>query len=526
MNYFELEEKRIDDYTVRAYKNRPKTVYEMFKRTVNRYPENDAIVSKSQSYSYSELYDKVDALSSLLRAEYDVKEGNRILMLLRNSPAFLVTFLAISKIGAVSVILNTRLTKTEIEYQVDKSRPDGIIANSDLWYEDLDKRLDWSIVREQDLDKLLKAEGNETFDYKLEKRGEDDVHTVLFTSGTTGKPKGAKILDRNLIHSAIRQQEITKTHELDMMGKANVLIAAPLFHVLALQEQFIPCIRLGGTAILMEELNVNEYLKLIEEEEVNHLAGSPAMYRLVLRGDIEKYDLSQVKVVAFGGAPMSPDLIDKLEEVFPNAILVNGFGLTEGSVSAIAVGEDIIKNPTSIGKPSRGSEVKIVDDEMSEVPRGTVGEIAIKGPHVVDGYLDPEETKKAFKNGWFLTGDLGKMDEDDFIYVVDRKKDMINRGGENVYSVEVENAIHLHPAVWDVAVYGIPHEIFGEEVAATIVKVPGKEVDGEEIRKFCEDKLAEYKIPKHIEWAEDLPKNPGGKVKKEELKEGLESEKS
>ncbi|MBM3148458.1 MAG: long-chain fatty acid--CoA ligase, partial [Chloroflexi bacterium] len=296
-------------------------------------------------------------------------------------------------------------------------------------------------------------------------------------------------------------------------------IAAPLFHVMGLQEQLISCLKMGNTSILLSALSITAFLELVEKERVEFLVGSPAIYRILLGSEeVGKYDLSSVKIAGFGAAPMSPDLMALMKKAFVNAKFFNGFGLTEASISLAAIDHECIEKPTSIGHPSLGCQAKIVDENMKEVPRGTVGEIAVNGPNVAAGYYhDPEATERAFREGWFLTGDLGRVDEDGFFYVVSRKKDMINRGGENVYPVEVENAICLHPKVLEVAVYGVPDKVMGEKVAASIVVVPGTELTAEEVKQFCSDKLAKYKIPEYIVFTSMLPKNPGGKVIKEEL---------
>jgi acyl-CoA synthetase (AMP-forming)/AMP-acid ligase II len=207
-----------------------------------------------------------------------------------------------------------------------------------------------------------------------------------------------------------------------------------------------------------------------------------------------------------------------MKKAFVNAKFFNGFGLTEASISLANLDRECTEKPTSIGHPSLGCEARIVDEHMNEVPRGLVGEIAVKGPNVADGYYhNPEETEKVFRDGWFLTGDLGRFDEEGFFYVVSRKKDMINRGGENVYPVEVENILYLHPKVLEVAVYGVPDKVMGEKVAAALVAVPGTTPTIEEIKEFCSDKLAKFKIPEHINFVASLPKNAGGKVIKAQL---------
>jgi long-chain acyl-CoA synthetase len=353
---------------------------------------------------------------------------------------------------------------------------------------------------------------------------EDDVHTILFTSGTTGKPKGVKIVQRNFIHSAIRLEQYMEMLGITQSEEGRkTLIVAPLFHVMALQEQLLPSLRMGNTVVMLSALNITAFLELVEKERIDFLVGSPAIYRILLGSEeVKKYDLSSIKLAGFGAAPMSPDLMAEMNKAFVNAKFFNGFGLTEASISLAALDRECTEKPTSIGHPSLGCEARILDENIEEVPTGTVGEIAVKGPHVADGYYhNPEETAKVFREGWFLTGDLGRMDDEGFFYVVSRKKDMINRGGENVYPVEVENVIYLHSQVLEVAVYGVPDKVMGEKVAAAIVAVPGTTPTVEEIKEFCSNKLAKYKIPEYILFTASLPKNAGGKVIKAQLLKDL-----
>ena len=516
---YEFVDKKIGKAKIRVYANRPQTIYKMFQDTVLKYPQRQAIIFDDIYLTYSELSRRVDALASTLKKDYRVRKGDRVALFLKNDDAFPPVFLAISKIGAISVILNTRLKKPELEYQLKLTRPTMAIVDNETW----DKELDYLIKF-----KLERSSLGQVWD----KGGacppvdcdEDDVHSILFTSGTTGKPNGVRIVHRNLIHSAIRQEQYERYYT-EMLGSGNAeggrkaLIVAPIFHIMGLQEQLVPCLRMGNAAVLLSALSIAGFLKTVESEKVDFLVGSPAIYRILLGSeDVKKYDLSSIKIAAFGAAPMSPDLMAEMEKALPNAKFFQGFGLTEASISHAALHKECIEKPTSIGRPSLGCEAKIVDDKMKEMPIGAIGEIAVKGPNVTDGYYNnPEATREAFRDGWCLTGDLGRVDEDGFFYVVSRKKDMINRGGENVYPVEVENIICLHPRVFEVAVYGVPDRVMGEKVAGSIIAVPGTTITPEEITEFCSDKLAKYKIPEYIIFTTALPKNPGGKVIKEQL---------
>jgi long-chain acyl-CoA synthetase len=512
---YRFEEKKAGPSTIKVYVNRPQTVFEMFSRTVEIYPKREAVKFGEISLTYSDLNQRVDELASFLKNEFHVKKGDRVAIYLKNDDAFPPAFLSISKLGAISVVLNTRLTQPELAYQLEQTQPVAAVVDGETWNTGLDNLVK-SKMDSQDLRQLW-GKGGTCSPASL---GEEDVHTILFTSGTTGKPKGVRLVHRNFIHSALRLEQYKEMLGVtDPEGGGKTLVVAPLFHVMALQEQFLPNLRMGNTVVLLSALNITALLEVVEKEGIDYLVGSPAIYRILLGSDeVKKYDLSSVKIAGFGASPMSPDLMGEMKKAFVNAKFFNGFGLTEASVSLAAIDRECTEKPTSIGHPSLGCEAKIVDEQMNELTRGLVGEIAIKGPNVADGYYNnSEETEKVFRNGWFLTGDLGKIDDDGFFYVAGRKKDMINRGGENVYPVEVENIIYLYPRVLEVAVYGIPDKVMGEKVAAAIVAVPGTTPTIEEIKEFCGDKLAKYKIPEDIRLVPSLPKNPGGKVIKAQL---------
>jgi len=512
---YRFEEKKVGPATIKVYADRPQTVFEMFHKTVDTHPERDAVKCGDICLSYVELDRRVDALASYLKNDCRVNKGDRVAVFLPNNDIFPTAFLAISKIEGISVVLNTRLTKPELAYQLELTKPVAAIVDSETWNTELDEWVARTVESASLADLWGKGGTCPPAD-----AGEEDVHTILFTSGTTGKPKGVRIVHRNFIHSAIRLEQYMEMLDVgDPETGDKTLIVAPLFHVMALQEQLMACLRMGNTVVMMSVLNIETFLELVEKEGINFLVGSPAIYRILLGSeDIKKYDLSSIRLAGFGAAPMSPDLMSEMKKTFVNAKFFNGFGLTEASISLAAIDQECMEQPTSIGHPSLGCEAKIVDVDMNELPQGAVGEIAIRGPNVADGYYgSPEDTKKSFRDGWFLTGDLGRLEDNGFFYVASRKNDMINRGGENVYPVEVENAIYLHPKVMEVAVYGVPDPVMGEKVAAAVVAVPGTDPTIEEIKAFCGDKLAKYKIPEYVQLTPFLPKNAGGKVIKDQL---------
>jgi long-chain acyl-CoA synthetase len=510
------EEKRVGNVVLKLYNSRPMSVWQLFSETVSRFPDRDAVKFNGITTTYKALHDRASGLGEALKAQWGVRAGDRIAMFLKNDDAFPLAFLSISKVGAVSVVLNINLKRPVLEEQLKITGATGAVVDEEIWDQGLDACLRWKLGK-ADLIKMS-ASGPAG---DLEPADEEDLHTILFTSGTTGKPKGAAILHRNLIHSALRMEQYMGEMGTFVAEGAKTIVAAPLFHVMALQEQWLPGIRMGSTAILMEKLSVLPFVELLLRERAEYLVAPPAVYRILLsREEFRRLDVSCVRLIGFGGAPMPPDLINEMRQVFVNAKLINGFGLTEASVSAVGFDRDCLERPTSIGRPSIGCEVRIVDLHMGDVPRGEIGEIAVQGPNVAAGYYnDPKETEAKFRDGWFLTGDLGRMDREGFVYVSGRMKDIIIRGGENIYPVEVENVLCLHPHVLEAAVFGVPDPFLGERVAATIVPLPGGSITEAALKDFCKDILAAYQIPEFIRFTSAIPKNPAGKVIKKRLQE-------
>jgi long-chain acyl-CoA synthetase len=284
----------------------------------------------------------------------------------------------------------------------------------------------------------------------------------------------------------------------------------------------------GGKLVLMHKWDAERALELIERERVTTFGGVPAMVWQVLQSpSFESRDISSVQSIGYGGAPAAPELVRRMEQLFPGRTPSNGYGLTEtSSVTTMNSGVDYQRKPESVGVPVPVVDVRVVDPDGHDVPLGEVGELWIQGPNVVKGYWDlPEATEQTFGNGWLKSGDVARLDEEGFVYIVDRAKDMVIRGGENVYCVEVEDVLFEHPDVADVAVIGVPHQVLGEEVGAVIVRRPGSKVTADELRAHVATRLAGFKVPAHVYFrSEPLPRNPAGKVLKRELRDELVDE--
>jgi long-chain acyl-CoA synthetase len=346
-----------------------------------------------------------------------------------------------------------------------------------------------------------------------------DVACLLYTSGTTGVPKGAMISHGNALFN-VRSCRLTLGYEAGDVG----LLTLPLFHVTGLHSQLLALLACGAEVVLQESYDTRQLLELAATHRVTVLFLVPAIYKLLtLRDDLAGYDLSRVRVAAFGGAPMDTETIAAVERIFPGVHLHNCYGLTECSSLGTVLPHELARSRApSVGRAVPGTEAQVRDPERLErvLPPGEPGELWLRGPHVVQGYWgDPEKSARALVGGWLRTGDVARIDADGLVYVLDRLKDMINRGGEKIYGLEVENVLYACPGVAEAAVVGVPHPVFGEVPAAFVVPSPGVTPDPEAVRRFCAGRLADFKVPVGVRIVGSLPRNPGGKVLKAELKQ-------
>ena len=347
-----------------------------------------------------------------------------------------------------------------------------------------------------------------------------DVAVLLYTSGTTGFPKGAMISHRNTLFN-VDSCRATLGYREDDVG----LLTLPLFHVTGLHSQLVALLACGATVVLQKEYDTGQVLERIGRNRVTALFFVPAIYKLfTLRNDIGRFDLSSVRIAAYGGAPMAPETIEALNRVM-SARLHNCYGLTEcSSLGTVLPSESALTRSESVGLPVPGTRAEVRGPDGGALPPGEPGELYLRGPHIVQGYFGaPEKTREAIRDGWLKTGDIARIDGDGFVYILDRAKDMINRGGEKIYSLEVENVLYMCPGVAEAAVFGIPHPVFGEVPAARLVPLPGAEIDPERIREFCRARLADYKVPVEVRIADRIPRNPGGKILKKELRREWET---
>ncbi|RST76301.1 long-chain-fatty-acid--CoA ligase [Siminovitchia acidinfaciens] len=528
-----------------------KPVQQYLTDAAKKYPNKTAIHFMGKELTYQELFESSLKMANYLRS-LDIKKGDRVAIMLPNTPQAVISYYGILYAGAIVVQTNPLYTERELEYQMKDSGAKAIIgldllypritkvmANTDLEhiivtaikdYLPFPKNVIYPFIQKRDTGIVVKVnhEGNRhLFKHIMNVSSPDEVPTefnfdsdlalLQYTGGTTGNPKGVMLTHKNLIANATACDAwLYKMKK----GEESILGLLPLFHVYGMTTVLILGVMEGYEMILLPKFDVETTLKTIHKQRPTLFPGAPTIYiGLLNHPDIKKYDLSSIESCISGSAPLPIEVQEKFEEA-TGGKLVEGYGLTETSPVTHANflwDQERIKG--SIGVPWPDTEAKIVSMENGEaLPPGEVGEIAVKGPQVMQGYWNmPEETENTLKDGWLLTGDLGYMDEKGYFYVVDRKKDMIIAGGFNIYPREIEEVLYEHPAVQEVVAAGVPDVYRGETVKAYIVLKEGKNVTEKELDEFARKHLAAYKVPKIYEFRDELPKTAVGKVLRRHL---------
>jgi long-chain acyl-CoA synthetase len=557
---FETERAVVNGIAMTVWKNAPSTLRQMLDMS-QRHGDLEFLVYEDQRYTFSEHYAIVATLAHRLRDH--VTKGDRVAIAARNLPQWVMAFWSAVTVGAIVTPLNAWWTSDELSYGLRDSGSSLLFVDGERLervYELIDELPDLAtIVVLGDLQRPVTprthprvaivnfeeflGEIDHATPPDLELVADDDA-TMFYTSGTTGHPKGAVGSHRNIItnfmnlsFSAYRSAlRAGVTPDPAAPSPQSIgLLNVPFFHATGCYAVLVPSTAVGSKIVLMHHFDAGQALEIIERERVSMIGGVPTIaMQIIDHPDFEKYDTSSVASIAYGGAPAPPELVTRLRAYFPMGQPSNGYGLTETSAAlASNPGADYVAKPSSCGPCYPVNEVAVVPedyegDDPSEdlLPRGpdVLGELWVKGPNVIRGYWNkPEATAKAFtKSGWLRTGDIARIDDENFIYIVDRAKDMIIRGGENVYSVIVEAAIFEHPDVQDCAVVGVPHPTLGEEVAAVVVLRPGRVIEAEEISRHVATRLAKFEVPTKVFFRSDaLPRNPQGKVLKRELRDSL-----
>ncbi len=483
-------------------------------RTAQQHGGRPAVRLDDSVLTYDELLDGAQRVAGLLRAR-GVGPGDRVGLVLPNVPAFPVLFYGAVSIGAVVVPMNPLLKAREVQFYLEDSGASLVFA----WHAMADEAgkgaeavgIDCIAVDPDTFTGLLADQ--EPVEEVVD-RDEEDTVVLLYTSGTTGQPKGAELTQRNLITNASMSAEtlVELTPEDVVMG------CLPLFHCFGLTCGLNASVLAGSCLTLIPRFDAVKALEVVGRDQVTVFEGVPTMYAGMLHvEDASSYDVSSLRTCISGGSAMPVEVMKSFEETF-GCMVLEGYGLSETSPVASFNRPDLERKPGSIGLPVRGVEMKLVDDDGGDVATGEVGEIAIRGENLMKGYWGREDaTAEAIPDGWFRSGDMAKQDEDGYYFIVDRKKDLIIRGGYNVYPREVEEALYEHEAVAEVAVVGIPHDDLGEEVGAAVALKPGQHADEDELRAFAKERLAAYKYPRHLWIVEELPKGPTGKILRREV---------
>ena len=475
--------------------------------------------------TYAVLDAEVRRFSAFLMGR-NVPAGSRVAILLPNVPEFVVAWFGAIAAGCVAVPVNTRLAPPEAGYILSDCSATVAVTTREgygkLSGEGQGRSVSTWILVDGDSPGTFPFRETVARDPAPEpaRVDPDDIAVLLYTSGTTGFPKGAMISHRNTLFN-VSSCRATLSYREDDVG----LLTLPLFHVTGLNSQLVALLACGGTVVLQKEYDTTRMLELLTRHRATALFFVPAIYKLItLREDLGRFDLSTVRVAAYGGAPMAPETIVALGRIMPGE-LHNCYGLTEcSSLGTVLPAENALSHAESVGKPVPGTRAEIRGPDGKPLPPGAIGELYLRGPHIVKGYFNaPEKTAEAIRDGWLRTGDVARIDGDGFVYILDRAKDMINRGGEKIYSLEVENVLSTCPGVAEAAVFGIPHPVFGEVPAARLVPLPGATIDPGKVRDYCRARLADYKVPVQVEVADRIPRNPGGKVLKKELRKEWES---
>lgn len=536
---FELIDAEIRGVKTQVFKNAPAHLGQVF-AGARGHGDKTFLVYEGETWTFTQAMDQIDGLADLLVNTYGVKKGDRVAVAMRNYPEWVMSFAAIISVGAINVSMNSWWTEDEMDFALIDSGSTVLICDQQRYdiaaasyakhgvkvlVARAEKQLPANIDRWETMVKPGAAHPGADIQ-------PDDDATILYTSGTTGRPKGAVSTHRAILSSIMSFS--ARNHVLIMSGTklkevvgpeipTSFILIVPLFHVTGCVPVMLSCFVAGLKLAIMYKWDAEKALEMIEREQITNFVGVPTQsWDLVNSPAFDKYDTTSLRAVGGGGAPSPTSLVGKVNDKVKNGSPQLGYGMTETNAFGPGItGSDYLSRPTSTGRAVLPMKVEVRDENLNPVPTGQLGEIWFSGPMLIRGYWNrPEATAETIVDGWLRSGDLGRLDADSFVYVEDRVKDMILRAGENVYGAEVESAIYEHPAIHEAAVFGVPHERLGEEVAVAIYPNDGMSLTAEELWAFLDQKIAKFKIPTQVVIInEPLPRNAAGKFLKRDLQQ-------
>ena len=544
---FEIAPIEVRGQTIRSFKNAPPSVREIWLSTA-QFADRDYMVYQDERLTYGQAHAQVGAIAAWLFAQ-GVKPGDRVAIAMRNYPEWLLIYWACVSVGVAVVGMNAWWVADELEYALKDSAPKVLFADAERLARIAERPAMAASVTIVGVRTDAAEAGVIPYADVVKGGGAlpavavdpDADACIFYTSGTTGFPKGAQLTHRGCVSNLFNMMFSGQAQTLATQRATGVapdpaapvpvpaaLLTTPLFHVTANNCGAYAITAGGGKLVLMYRWDAGEALKLIEAEKITAMSGVPVMSReLIGHPDFSKHDLSSLVSLGGGGAQLQPDLVRKIDAEVKSARPNTGYGMTETCGIITSVSADFfVDKPDSCGPAMPSFEVKCVDDDGATVPLGAVGELWVKGAPVIKGYINrPEATADSITDGWLHTGDVARIDEDGFIFIVDRKKDMVLRGGENVYCAEVEAAIHHHAAVAECCVFGVPDARLGEEVGVAVVVRSGQAVTADELREHCLARISKHKAPRYVWFLDEaIPRNASGKFLKRHLRETLKPE--
>ncbi len=493
-------------------------IRELLERRAGSTPDKHFLFSEAdgRAYTYAE-FDAAANRAALMLAARGISKGDAVSLLMPNGAEYVIAYFACFKLGALAGPVNSLLKSEEISYVVNNSEARALLVHSEFLpkIESLRNELpglEHVIVFDDEAKATAEFAGKTLPEVPIER---DDEAIIIYTSGTTGKPKGCLLTHGNLVANARQIADWLNFTERDRL-----LTVMPLFHMNAVSVTTMTPLYAGGSSVVSPKFSASRFWHIISDYGVTSFGSVATMLSMLLstypEGVPAGLKTDQLRFAMCGSAPVPAEVLRKFEETF-DCLVIEGYGLSESTCRSTFNPPDERRRPGSCGM-AIGNEMRVVDEEDREVAAGELGEIVLRGPNVLKGYYkNPEATERAFRDGWFHTGDVGYKDADGFFYIVDRKSDMIIRGGENIYPREIDEVLYRHPAVASAAVIGVPDPLYGEEVAAFVVLKEGARAGEEEVINFCREHLADYKCPKSVRFVADIPKGPTGKLLKREL---------